>query len=211
MTLIDRFRVATAARPEQAAVGRIVAAADFDVAADGHAPPLTGFVESDFSPVVVEVAGRCLVAAGWQAPVPAALGDDVAVVLVSAHGDLATNRAVAAAVDAGRKAPPLLFFQSVPNAVLGHVARVWGLRGPVVCVSPLGDPAAGVEIAEGLLADGDALAVLVILAEPDPGPGAAVHSATAVLLGGVGLPGHLGAHPDPFPLADQYELREGVA
>ncbi len=71
--------------------------------------------------------------------------------------------------------PPLLFFQSNPNAVLGHIAARWQLTGPVVAVSPDGAapgevPPDALELAELLLADGDADQVLVIAAEQtDPG------------------------------------------
>jgi 3-oxoacyl-(acyl-carrier-protein) synthase len=62
---------------------------------------------------------------------------------------------------------PLLFFQSVANAVLGHIAARWGISGPVLCTSPVGDPAAdALALAASVLADGDADTALVVLAEP---------------------------------------------
>ena len=43
----------------------------------------------------------------------------------------------------GDRVGPLLFFQSVPNAVAGHVAARWGLTGPVVCLSGRRRPGSG--------------------------------------------------------------------
>jgi hypothetical protein len=66
---------------------------------------------------------------------------------------------VAAAVDAGQRVSPLLFFQSVPNAVAGYLAARWDLTGPVVCVSGM---SAGLGIAGLLIDDADADEALVI-------------------------------------------------
>ncbi len=118
-------------------------------------PPIAGFVASTFSPLVAAVAERCLSRAG-------AIPLGTAIVLVTARGDLASARAVAEAVGAGRRISPLMFFQSVPNAVLGHVAARHGLDGPLICISPCtGDP-----LAEGL-AETEHPA-LVIVADQDP-------------------------------------------
>ncbi len=122
---------------------------------DSTPPELPGFIVSSFSPLVAEVAGRCL-----------ARGPDgtatTAIVLASALGDLASAVHVAAAVDAGTRVGPLMFFQSVPNAVAGYVAARWRLTGPVVCVA---DPADAVAVARTLIVDGDAERALVILVE----------------------------------------------
>ncbi|MFJ5884313.1 beta-ketoacyl synthase chain length factor [Kitasatospora cineracea] len=134
-----------------------------------------GFIVSTFPALVATVAERCL-RRGYGEPGGEAVGGGgrrTAVVLVSEHGDQGTLDAVAAAVDGGRRMQPLLFFQSVPNAVLGWVAARWALVGPVVCVSPGGDPAAeGLELADLLIADGDADDVLLLLADQaDPAAG----------------------------------------
>ena len=51
----------------------------------------------------------------------------------------------------------------MPNSVAGHVAARWGLRGPVVCLSPAGDARAdGLAQARLLIDDGDADEVLVV-------------------------------------------------
>jgi hypothetical protein len=132
---------------------------------DGAAPRLAGFIHSGFNPIVAAVAGRCIAAAP-----PAAAGTGI--VLVSDLGDVESAAHVAAAVDAGARIGPLFFFQSVPNAVLGHVAAKHGLTGPVSCVC---DAAAGLDAARGLLAGGEADRVLVIELDDD-------EAAAAVLL-----------------------------
>lgn len=144
------------------------------------APPVPGFVHSDFAAVVAAVADRCLSRRYGEGPLPA--GNRTAVVLVSASGDRASAEHVRATVAAGGRVGPLFFFQSVPNSIAGHVAARWGLDGPVVCLSPTGEPHAdGTAGAELLLYDGDADQALLVLIEqaPDGAPTTAV----AVLLG----------------------------
>jgi hypothetical protein len=135
----------------------VLATARWDGPDDGIPAPIPGFALSSFSPLVAHVAGRCL--GRYGAPRPR-----TAVVLVSVHGDVATAAAVAQAVDGGRRVAPLLFFQSVPNSVAGHVAARWRLTGPVVCLSPIGEPMAdGLAQARELIEDGDADAALVVV------------------------------------------------
>ncbi|SBT42206.1 beta-ketoacyl synthase chain length factor [Micromonospora auratinigra] len=146
----------------------------------GAAPGVPGFVHSDFAPTVVAVAERCLRRAYGTEPLPA--GNRTAVLLVSASGDRTGAAQVRATVAAGGRVGPLFFYQSVPNSVAGHVAARWGLDGPVVCLSPTGDPwADGTAEAELLRYDGDADQALLILIEQasDGTPTEAV----AVLLG----------------------------
>jgi hypothetical protein len=140
-------------------------------------PAVAGFVESAFSPLVAAVADLCL--SSYFGPPPAGLGRGgrTAIVIATATGDLTTAAAVANAVRAGRRVPPLLFYQSNPNAVAGYVAARWGLAGPVVCTMPgsgvgHGTPgdatsralAEGRATAEVLIEDGDAEAALVVAA-----------------------------------------------
>ncbi|WP_194235748.1 beta-ketoacyl synthase N-terminal-like domain-containing protein [Streptomyces sp. CB01881] len=136
-------------------------------------PPVPGFSASSFNPLVAEAAERCLRARHGAAPAPGR----TALLLASASGDRATARAIDEAASSGRRVPPLLFFQSNPNAVLGHIAARWGLTGPVVAISPVEAPPGGLpqdalDLAALLLADGDADHVLIVAAEQaDPGPG----------------------------------------
>ncbi|MCX4744821.1 hypothetical protein OG455_04680 [Kitasatospora sp. NBC_01287] len=134
-------------------------------------PPLPGFVQAGFNPLVAEVAARCL--RDLRLPAPARTG----VVLASTRGDTLTPRLVTAALAEGRAVPPLLFYQSNPNAVAGQVAARWGLTGPIICTAPpAGDPAAVLADALGcaarLLADGEAGHVLVVVAEQSEESGA---------------------------------------
>jgi 3-oxoacyl-(acyl-carrier-protein) synthase len=99
-------------------------------------PPVAGFVTSAFSPLVAAVAEACLTSYFQAPPSDDAKGERTGIVLVSTTGDLATHAAVASAVQAGRRVPPLLFYQSNHNAVAGYVAARWGLSGPVVCTMP---------------------------------------------------------------------------
>jgi Beta-ketoacyl synthase, N-terminal domain len=123
--------------------------------ADQQVTPLAGFIDSNFSPLLAEVAGRAL---SRRDPAPAS-GTTTAIVMVTALGDVTSATRVAAAVDAGRRVSPLQFFQSVPNAVAGYLAARSHLTGPVVCVSEL---AAGLDIAALLIDDADADEALVV-------------------------------------------------
>jgi hypothetical protein len=159
----------------------VLARAQWPAGADDALTPVAGFTLSTFSPLVAEVAERCL-RARYGAP-PAAPGHAgvTALVLASAGGDVTTTETAAATAEAGRRVPPLLFFQSNPNAVLGWVAARWGLSGPVLSIAPTGDLLAdGSALAELLIADGEAAEVLVIAAELEP------DRAEAVLIGRAG-------------------------
>jgi len=155
-------------------------------------PRIAGFVLSSFNPLVAEVAERCL----SRRPGPPA--PRTAILLASEGGDRVTARALAEAVREGRRVPPLLFFQSNPNAVLGHVAARWRLTGPVVSLGGDGTggrrregeitsrgaiPPAALAEAELLLLDGDAEEVLVIAAEQGPDADGEGDRAEAVLVG----------------------------
>jgi hypothetical protein len=129
-------------------------------------PAVPGFVVSSFSPLAAHLAELCLLQYFGRPPADPVRGRQTAVVLASTTGDVATAAAVARAVDEGRPVPPLLFFQSNPNAVVGHIAARWGLAGPVTCTIPaqrgLTD---AMDSAALLIAGGEAEAALVILAD----------------------------------------------
>jgi len=126
---------------------------------DVAATPLAGFIDSTFSPLVAEAAGRALRRRDAGAPGSPTSGSVTAIVIATTRGDVTSAIRVASAVDNGRGVPPLHFFQSVPNSVAGHLAARWRLTGPVVCVSGI---TAGVEVAALLITDGDADAALVV-------------------------------------------------
>jgi hypothetical protein len=140
-----------------AAAGLTVSASAYwpETGADAEVPALAGFIESNFSPLLAEVAARALRSRAQPQP----SGSVTAIVMVTALGDVTSAVRVAAAVDAGRRVPPLLFFQSVPNAVAGYLAVRWHLTGPVVCVSGI---RAGLDVAALLIDDADADEALVV-------------------------------------------------
>ncbi len=146
---------------------RVLAEAAWPEPGDGSPPPVPGLVYSSFSPLVAAVADRCL---GRREPAAAPeRAARTAVVVVSASGDADSAEHVAATVAAGGRPGPLFFFQSVPNSVAGHVTGRWGLRGPVVCVSPVGEPMAdGLAEAELLIDDDACDEALVVLVEQRP-------------------------------------------
>jgi hypothetical protein len=153
------------------------------VAEDGPPPLLPGFVQSSFNPLVAAVADRCLTEHYAKPPEPPGDRQRTGLVLASRGGDRVSAEHVRQSVAAGNRLGPLFFFQSVPNSILGHVAARWGLGGPVVCISPVGSAVAeGIAEAAGLLSDGDADEVLLIVAEQAEGD-SGTDCAHALLLG----------------------------
>lgn len=181
---------------------RVLARAYWPEATDeGAAPPaVPGFIVSSFNPLVIEVAERCLRRVFGEPPAAEprrAAG--VGILLSSAGGDQGTARALAEAVAAGARVPPLLFFQSNPNAVLGHVAARWGLAGPVISLGPAAtgrcetpEQTCRLSLTEALTAaavligDGDAREALVLAVEQGTVPGAAGDRAVALYVAGDG-------------------------
>jgi 3-oxoacyl-(acyl-carrier-protein) synthase len=133
-------------------------------------PRIPGFVLSAFSPLAAELAERCLERYFRRCPADPRREERTGVLIASRSGDTATAAAIAAAVDVGVRVPPLLFYQSNPNAVAGYLTARWGLGGPVVCISPERDVREdALDRATAMVADGDADAVLVIVAETGGG------------------------------------------
>ncbi|WP_308167896.1 hypothetical protein [Catellatospora tritici] len=170
--LLPRQRTPLAVPSQPAGLVELARGAWPESDADTEPPALAGFVVSSFSPLVAEVARRCLTRAYGQPPAAPARGPRTAVIISTTTGDVATALSVARAVDTGQRLGPLLFFQAVPNAVAGYVAARWELGGPVLCLSPAGPGdalelalAEGLSAARLLLADGDADEALVIAAE----------------------------------------------
>ncbi|WP_327031019.1 hypothetical protein OG989_16550 [Micromonospora sp. NBC_01740] len=122
---------------------------------------LPGFVESRFSPLVHEAAQLCLGKPG------ASHADDwresTAMLLVGTFGDAVTADTASTRLLAGLVHNPLLFYQSVPTSVLGHLAREYGITGEISCLSVDRDVCApALAAAELILHDGDMRQVLVI-------------------------------------------------
>jgi hypothetical protein len=141
---------------------RVLARGHWPESTSDALPALPGFVDSSFSPLVAEAASRCLRRYCGGRPADVARGRRTALVILTPLGDIVGARRVAAAVDRGARVGPLMFFQSVPNAVGGHIATRWGLAGPLLCLS---ESVTGLSAARLLLDDGDADEALVILAE----------------------------------------------
>lgn len=172
MTLLPALGAATPAPPLSGGPAPgvpsglvLLARAEWPAAADDTLPDIPGFIMSSFSPLVVEVAQRCLRRYFGAPPADQVRAERIAVVLASGTGDLGTSVAIARAVDEGRRVPPLLFYQSNPNAVVGYLTARWGLGGPVICTIPAGEVLADAcDCAALLVEDGDADAVLIIVA-----------------------------------------------
>ena len=144
----------------------VLARSQWPVQPPAALPAVPGFVVSSFSPLAAHLAELCLLRYFGRPPADPGRGRQTAVVLASTTGDVATAAAVARAVDEGRPVPPLLFYQSNPNAVVGHIAARWGLEGPVTCTIPArAGLADAMDSADLLIEGGEAEAALVILAD----------------------------------------------
>lgn len=149
--------------------------------AGSRPPAIAGFIASEFSPLAAALAQECLEGFFGAPPADPQRGAQTAIILTSSTGDLASAAAVARAVDNGQRVPPLLFFQSNPNAVAGYIAARWGLSGPVQCTVATADPLAdAMSSAELLRLDQAAQAALIIVADT---PASGALEGTAVLLG----------------------------
>jgi Beta-ketoacyl synthase, N-terminal domain len=174
-------------RHEAALAGlRVRATAAWPAGEEGGPPPaIPGFVASSFSPLVADVGHRCLGEHYGRPPAPPREGSRTAIVIASRYGDVRSAGAVRQAVEQGERVGPLMFYQSVPNAVAGHLAALWGLGGPVVCLSPSAEPMAQAVAAVALLlGDGDADEALLVLVEQGGGAGGDRDQALAALVCG---------------------------
>ncbi|MER8186810.1 hypothetical protein [Kitasatospora sp. NPDC094015] len=141
------------------------------------------FLHSRFPPLVVAVAEACLRQRHREAPAPAAVGERTAVLLSSLRADEPTAAAVAEAVRQRAQVAKPLLFQSAPTAALGELAARWGLAGPMLSITPLGDRLReGLALAGRLLALEEADEVLLICADLATGP-ERTDTAHALLLG----------------------------
>ncbi len=137
--------------------------------ADPQVPPLAGFFASDFAPLVYAAVREC-VGDPRSGHLLEGAGDRVGIVLGSRRFDTVSLELSVEQVNRGRLSP-ILFYQVLPTAVLGHLARDYRLTGPVSCVAVTGDARAEVlELARLLLADASAEWVLGVTVEMDPDP-----------------------------------------
>ena len=123
---------------------------------DASAPPVAGFVESAFNPLVYQAVERCLTARPGD-------GARTALVLASTMGDATTLDLGSRNLVAGQVHNALLFMQSTANAILGRLAIEFAITGPVLSLSTMDDLAGELlATAELLLDDEDIDRVVVV-------------------------------------------------
>jgi hypothetical protein len=132
----------------------------WDRACPEDVPPVPGFIESSFNPLVYAAVSR-LSDAGAIRP-----GEGTALLLGSLFGDATTNDLASRQMIQGKPDNPLLFYQSVVNSIVGYISREKGITGTTLCMSGYGNVASALlEQAGLLLASGDAEQVVVVGAE----------------------------------------------
>lgn len=145
------------------------AAKGLPCAAAEELPAMVGFARSRFGPLVAGVTALCLGPPGCPDNLVAGRGTSTAVVLATMYGDSETVDTATREHVRGRKPSPLLFFQSVSTSILGHLTRLYGIRGPLVCLSAVGDPAGEALVTAGHVLDDEAVSqVLVVGVESKP-------------------------------------------
>ena len=147
-------------------------------------PPLAGFFASDFAPLVYAAVRECL-GDPRSGHLLEGLGERTGILLGSRRFDTTSLELSATQIDQGRVSP-ILFYQVLPTAVLGHIARDYRLTGPVSCLAVTGDLRAEVlEAARLVLADASADRVLCVTVELDPDPAKSFARADLVRSGAV--------------------------
>ncbi|MGI8665123.1 MAG: hypothetical protein ACR2N4_03705 [Jatrophihabitans sp.] len=127
---------------------------------------VVGFVKSPFINLTRHTQLACLAEHYPAAPQPARIG----IVLASVLGDTASADKASASVAEGLTPQPLLFYQSIPVAIVGHLSIEFPLTGPLVCLS--GGPELGgsaLETAQLMIADGQVELVLLSYVEAGQG------------------------------------------
>ncbi|RCX17337.1 hypothetical protein DFP94_10961 [Fontibacillus phaseoli] len=97
-------------------------------------PVVPGFIKSNFSPLIFESIARlnqsCRIRSGPR----------TAMIMGSVYGDTSTIDLTSRDLVEGRnKMNPLLFYQSVPNCIMGFICMEYEITGPVSCISGLDD------------------------------------------------------------------------
>ena len=156
--------------PDLAAPGLTILAEAHWPPPDNPAAPLPEagrFTGSSFPHLVAAVADRCLSARRNGRDTASVSADErTAVLLVTRRADTVTLRTVEEAGRAGVPVVTPLLLQIAPTAVLGHIAATWSLGGPLLSITPIGEPETdGLALAQQILAQGDAGEVLLIVAD----------------------------------------------
>lgn len=93
-------------------------------------PPVPGFIYSNFNPLAYHAVRLLL----DQQPISD--GDRTALLLGSLYGDTTTLDMTSDGLVSGtNKQNPLMFFQSVPNSIMGYIAKQYRITGPAACLS----------------------------------------------------------------------------
>jgi len=123
-------------------------------------PPVPGFVESRFNPLVHAAVKELFDRGAFRA------GERTALVLGSLFGDAETNDLASRLLIRGQPDNALLFYQSVMNSIVGFLARETGIAGTTLVVTAYrGLTTVLLEQADLLLASGDADQVVLVGAE----------------------------------------------
>ncbi|QLH25014.1 hypothetical protein [Streptomyces sp. Rer75] len=120
------------------------------------APPVAGFVESAFNPLVHQAVERCLSAHPGD-------GSRTAMVLASTMGDATTLDLGSRRLVSGQVHNPLLFMQSTANAILGQLSRDFAITGPLLCLSTVADLAGELLATAELLLEDEELDRVVLV------------------------------------------------
>ncbi|WP_409468011.1 ketosynthase [Streptomyces sp. HC307] len=138
-------------------------------AADVALPKVRGFVGSRFGPLVHAVGTACLGEPETFAGADGSAGRRTGIVLATMFGDTVTADTFTQHMIAGHVHNPLLFLQSVPTSILGHLTKQYGITGPLNCVSGGADLAVeALRLVDVLMGSGDVHQVLVVGVESAP-------------------------------------------
>jgi hypothetical protein len=135
---------------------------DGDREATLRVPPVPGFIESTFNPLVYHTVKSLLAGAAGAAATGVVLGSEL--------GDTTTSDVASQNLARGRIRNPLLFYQSIPSSILGYLSRELGITGRMSCVSSGTLLADLLEMADLMLADPRTEQVAVIAIELAPNP-----------------------------------------
>ncbi|WP_127533595.1 hypothetical protein [Paenibacillus kobensis] len=120
-------------------------------------PPVPGFIESTFSPLVYRTIQHHFENERIRDQ------NKLAIILGSTFGDTATADLASRNLLSGKIRNPLLFYQSVPNSILGYASNRFQLTEMFTCITYSGGAAAALlEMAEIYLSMADVEQVLII-------------------------------------------------
>ncbi|WP_338552325.1 hypothetical protein [Paenibacillus sp. KS-LC4] len=95
--------------------------------------PVPGFIESAFNPMVYQILKKHVDSGLIRSH------QKLAIVLGSAFGDTTTADRASQNLLQGKVHNPLLFYQSVPNSILGYASKPFGFTGMISAISHFGN------------------------------------------------------------------------